>query len=214
MRVIVGRQQQPLDPVSLAGRVAAYGRVILDVGAGGGRAVLAEAGRDPAALVIGLDADAASMIDASRRGASSAARGGRPNALFVIGAAEELPGPFAGLADEVIVRFPWGSLLRGAIGDGGPVAGGLVGCLRRGGELRILTALRPRDGHDDLLPLLEDPARLAAHLDKVYAPLGITLLACRTATAAEIAAADSSWARRLGIGRDRGAVLAHLVRDR
>lgn len=212
VRVIVGRKQRDLEPSGLVALAAGHRRVVLDVGAGEGRAVLAEADADPGALVIGLDADAASIAEVSRRAARPSRKGGRPNAMFVVGAAEELPGPFAGLVDEVGVRFPWGSLLRGAVGGEGPVARGLAGCLRPAGELHILTALRPRDGHDDLLPLVEDPALLAEHLAAVYAPLGITLLECRAATPAEVATAESSWARRLGVGRQRGAILARLRR--
>ena len=213
VRVIVGRQQRDLDEAEVRALASGRRRIVLDVGTGTGRAVLAEADADPEALVVGLDADAASLSEVSRRAARSSRKGGRPNALFVVAAAEELPGPFAGLVDEVSVRFPWGSLLRGAVGGEDPVAGGLAGCLRPGGELRILTALQPRDGHDELLPLVEDPDRLAAHLTAVYAPLGIRLLECRLASAAEVATAESSWARRLGVGRDRGAVLARLRRD-
>jgi len=212
MRVIVGRTQHELDRVALEARVAPYRRLVLDVGTGGGRAVLGTAAVEPDALVVGIDADAASMVDASRRAAASAPRGGRPNALFVVGAAEELPGPFEGLVDEATVRFPWGSLLRGAVGGAGPVSAGLASLLRLGGTLLLLVALKPKDGFDDLLPLVVEPPLLAERLGAVYARLGLRLDECRLATSAEIAEAHSSWARRLRVGRDRSAVIARLVR--
>jgi len=185
---------------------------VLDVGTGGGRAVLAMAAAEPDALVFGFDADAASMVDASRRAAAAATRGGRPNASFVVGAAEELPGPFEGLVDEATLRFPWGSLLRGAVGLAGPVSAGLARLLRPGGTLLLLVALKPKDGFDDLLPLVDEPALLAERLQDTFAPLGLSLDDCRFATSAEVAEAHSSWARRLRVGRDRHAVLARLTR--
>jgi 16S rRNA (adenine(1408)-N(1))-methyltransferase len=212
VRILVGRQERPLDGAALRERLAGHRRLVIDVGTGGGRAVLATAAVEPDALVVGFDADAASMVDASRRAAASAARGGRPNALYVVGAAEDLPGPFEGLADEVTVRFPWGSLLRGAVGGASQVSAGLAHLLRRGGTLLLLVALKPKDGFDDLLPLVDDPARLARRLQEVYEPLGLRLDECRVATSAEVAEAHSSWARRLRVGRDRSAVIARLVR--
>ena len=212
MRVIVGREQHELTAAELRARAGGFGRTVVDVGTGTGRAVLATATAEPLALVIGLDADAASMVDASRRAAASPARGGRPNALFVVGAAEDLPGPFEAVADAVFIRFPWGSLLRGAITEGDPVAPGLARMLRPGGELTLLLALQPKDGYDDLLPLVSDPRLLAGRLEALYIPLGLALADCRWATADEVAAAQSSWARRLRVGRDRQAVIARLRR--
>jgi hypothetical protein len=111
----------------------------------------------------------------------------------------------------VFVRFPWGSLLRGSIGEAGAVARGLVGMLRPNGELTLLLALQPKDGYDDLLPLVTEPAMLARRLESLYGPLGLRLVDCRWATTAEVSAAQSSWARRLRVGRDRQAVLARLI---
>jgi len=191
-------------------RAGGFERLTVDVGTGTGRAVLAEASKAPSTLVVGLDADAASLLEASRRAAASPSRGGRQNALFVVGAAEDLPGPFEGLADAVSVRFPWGSLLRGAIGEPGSVSTGLAAMLRPGGELSLLLALQPKDGYDDLLPLVSEPDALAQRLRELYAPLGLDLVDCRWASANEVAAAQSSWARRLGVGRNRPAILARL----
>ena len=212
MRVIVGREQHELGASELHARLDGFERLAVDVGAGGGRAVLASAATAPQTLVVGLDADAASMVAASRRAAASPSRGGRPNAMFVVGAAEDLPGPFERLADEVSVRFPWGSLLRGAIGEPGPVSRGLAAMVRAGGNLGLLLALQPKDGFDDLLPLVSEPATLEARLRELYEPIGLQVRDCRWATADEIAAAQSSWARRLRVGGERQAVLARLTR--
>ena len=65
----------------------------IDAGTGDGRAVLAAAAGEPATLVLGLDANAAGMAEASRRAARSGRRGGLPNAAFVLAAAES-PGDF------------------------------------------------------------------------------------------------------------------------
>jgi tRNA G46 methylase TrmB len=62
--------------------------VAIDLGTGDGRYVLAAAAARPETLVIGLDASAAAMAEASRR---AERRGALPNALFAAAAAEHPP---------------------------------------------------------------------------------------------------------------------------
>lgn len=60
----------------------------VDLGTGDGRSVLAAAAAQPDVLVVGVDASAAAMADASRR---AARRSALPNALFAVMAAEHPP---------------------------------------------------------------------------------------------------------------------------
>ncbi|HEX2155999.1 MAG TPA: hypothetical protein VHS79_03275 [Actinomycetes bacterium] len=53
--------------------------------------MLAAAAAELDRLVVGVDAGAAAMEEASRRAARRPGRGGLPNALFVVAAAEALP---------------------------------------------------------------------------------------------------------------------------
>jgi 16S rRNA (adenine(1408)-N(1))-methyltransferase len=62
--------------------------VAIDLGTGDGRHVLAAAAARPETLVVGVDANAAGMVEASRR---AARRGALPNALFAVAAAEHPP---------------------------------------------------------------------------------------------------------------------------
>jgi len=62
--------------------------VAIDLGTGDGRHVLRAAAARPHRLVIGLDANAAGMAEASRR---AARRRALPNALFAVAAAEHPP---------------------------------------------------------------------------------------------------------------------------
>jgi 16S rRNA (adenine(1408)-N(1))-methyltransferase len=81
--------------------------VAIDLGTGDGRAVLARATAEPRTQAIGIDANAASMIESSRRASKPARKGGRPNALFVVAAAEAAPPELACLADQLTIALPW-----------------------------------------------------------------------------------------------------------
>ena len=177
--------------------------MVVDLGTGDGRAALAAAEAEPKTLVIAMDADAASMADASRRAARSRARGGLPNSLSVVAAAEAPPVELAGVADEVRILFPWGSLLRGVLGHDERVARGIVRLLRPGGTVRALVSVARRDGLTDLTGL--DEAAVSAVADRLV-DHGLSLVDAFPATVDDVRATRSTWGRRLLAGDpDRSA---------
>lgn len=108
---IHGKKSEPLGVADLA-LAGQYSGVEIDVGTGNGSYVLDAARATPERLFIGIDAVAENMQDNARRAGASVRKGGVANAVFVRGAAEQLPGPFAAMADRLTVLYPWGSLLK------------------------------------------------------------------------------------------------------
>ena len=166
----------------------------IDVGTGDGRAVLATAAAEPTSLVIGIDANAASMAEASRRAAAPSRKGGLANAMFVLATAEAPPEEFRALAGRVTVLFPWGSLLRGCLGADASVAEGIATLLTPQGTLELLLAPADRDG---LVGLPAYPAAVIEAATTTFDALGLRLVEARPATDVEVRASGSSWARRL-----------------
>lgn len=160
----------------------------VDLGSGDGRFVLAQAAAFQERLVLGVEASRDAMRDASRRASRPAARGGLPNARFVLCAVEAVPAGLAGIADLVTVHFPWGSLRAAASGSDPTTTAQIARLVRRGGGLRLLLADGPRDG----IPAIT-PDTVAA----TYARLGLTVVECRPATLDDATAAHSSWGKRL-----------------
>ena len=147
------------------------------------------------------------MRDASRRAARAARKGGLPNARFIASGVEQLPAELAGLASFVTVHFPWGSLLSAAVGDDADGAAAIARLVAPGGLLRLLVSAAERDvaavvwwtwtrGRGRRLPPAGD---------------GGTRLPAGSAD--DLAAAHSSWGRRLlSSGRDRRTWLIELAR--
>ena len=166
--------------------------MVLDVGTGDGRAVVARARAEPAALVVGIDADARSMAESSRRAARRADRGGAPNALFLVAAAEALPGPLAGAASLVTVTFPWGSLLAGVVGHAPAVTAGIAGLVACGGRIEILASIEPGDGVAGIERLGDrDRDRIAAAWSAARAGAGVRCAARRPKRSARPARAGA-----------------------
>ena len=152
------------------------------------------------------------MAEASLRAARSPRRGGLPNVLFAVAAAEQPPAELRGRAHELTILFPWGSLLRGALArpDATDVSAGIAALVAPGGTIRMLLSVDARD-RLELGPLTVDEAdRLAA----AWRCHDLELCAFEPATDAEIRASGSSWGRRLRSGRDRPVWRVELRRPR
>jgi 16S rRNA (adenine(1408)-N(1))-methyltransferase len=141
------------------------------------------------------------MADASRRAAQPAAKGGLPNALFVVAAAESPPPELRARASLVTVLFPWGSLLRGVLGLDERAAGGLVALVAPNGTIDALVSVMPRDGIDGIGSL--DRAALD-RLAATFGRSGFKLTSAAPASPADVRATGSTWGRRLlAAGTDR-----------
>jgi hypothetical protein len=171
--------------------------VVVDIGTGTGQAVLRRARREPGSLVIGVDAEPSAMANASRRAAASVKKGGLPNALFLVEAAERLPGVLAIRADLVTVTLPWGSLLRGVLDADSAMMAGLTGLLRAAGELVLFLSELDR-------------AQVDALVDRL---IGLTLIEVREARESDVTELSSGWAKRLGIPGSRPAWVIRLRQD-
>jgi 16S rRNA (adenine(1408)-N(1))-methyltransferase len=200
VRYVVGRNINELDGERLRTRASAYPRTIIDVGTGGGTALIRRARREPESFLIGIDANAERMREASHRAARPTNRGGTPNAAFVAASADELPGSLADTADEVTVVLPWGSLLTGVLAPDPQMIGRLVGLLRAGGTLELLVSVAETDVGAETPPLDDQAARALA---VAYSNLGLKAVEVRLAEESDIDRLGSSWGRKLGIPHDR-----------
>jgi 16S rRNA (adenine(1408)-N(1))-methyltransferase len=161
--------------------------------------VLARARAEPDMLVLGIDANADGMAEAASRAARRPARGGAPNARFLVCAVEALPVELAAIADEVTVQFPWGSLLRGIVAGESAVLAPITRLLKPlpAAELRLLLSVEPRDRSLGV-PVLD--AHAAASIGAAAVELGLAPVEVRPAEAADLTASRSTWARKLRAG--------------
>jgi hypothetical protein len=192
MRVVKGKQVQPMDAAALAAWGAKYDEILVDLGTGDGRFVRGLAERAPRTGAIGLDLCAANLRTAARRAPG--------NALFVVADALALPDELRGTASRVTVHFPWGCLLRALLaGESGLLAG-----LRGVGDGETSIEIWLNAG-----ALAEVGWTFAAGGERVAAVLrdaGVALEAPRPAGAAELRRLPTTWAKRLAFGRDPRAL--------
>jgi 16S rRNA (adenine(1408)-N(1))-methyltransferase len=193
MECILGAHIVEISRSELERKTAGQQPVLVDLGTGDGRFVLAAARADPTLLAIGLDACRENLHRSSRKAPD--------NALFAIANALDVPGEMHGLATEVTINFPWGSLLAGLLAD--PET--LLGRLFRPDARPSLT-VRLNEG-----ALTEQGVRLEEGAQVVWDRLrwaGYRLKPWRGLEAEDLRRCPSTWARRLAFGRaPRGAVI-------
>ncbi len=190
--------------------------MIVDVGTGDGSFVYQLARRHPDRFYLGIDAQASALEKTSEKIHRKPAKGGLPNVLFIQAAVEALPPELDGVADEVHVHFPWGSLL-GAVATGDET---ILRNLRRicapGAWLEVVVALDPERDRAEierlgLSPL--SPEFLETVLIPRYRAAGFEVVECGSPPPAEWPRLHTAWAQRLrgNAGRQLSYLIARAV---
>jgi 16S rRNA (adenine(1408)-N(1))-methyltransferase len=203
-RVIGKGRTASLDAEAFSDLRGRYAKTAVDVGTGDGRFAYHLAS-DPQRLVIGIDALEEPMGEIAAKAARKPAKGGRSNLLLVRAAIEALPVELEGAADDVSVLLPWGSLLEGIVLAHADVLGALARLCRPGAHVMVtlngeiwLDSTPARYEH---LPV-PTPEYVADVVAAGMARVGIGIDAARYLTAEEAKALPTTWARRLGHGRE------------
>ncbi|MFC1743517.1 class I SAM-dependent methyltransferase [Candidatus Riflebacteria bacterium] len=87
----------------------------MDIGTGDGTYPYRKARIHPSRLFIGIDSNASNMALSSRKARRKPARGGVKNLLYVHATVEKLPEELSGLAEQLTIFLPWGSLLKALV---------------------------------------------------------------------------------------------------
>ena len=163
------------------------------MGAGDGRFALARAIAHERELVIAVDASRDAMRETSRR----AERRGLRNVLFVVCSAEGMSPAMAGMTNQLVIHFPWGSLLRGVAGEPTLIAR-LAALVAPGGRVSLLLSAAARDGSRGLTVV--DPVAIAHSWEL----LGFDVTTTRPASLEDAIELHSSWGKRLLAARGQG----------
>jgi 16S rRNA (adenine(1408)-N(1))-methyltransferase len=199
MIIIRGRTPGEMSRDELDALIAG-GPVTLDLGAGDGAFAYRHAQAHPQRFLIAVDPVRENLREYSAKAAKKPERGGLPNLVYAVAAVERVPDELRGIADEIFVTLPWGSLMRGLILADPTVLAGVASLARPGAALRIVLNTRI---FDDPVPLdvrdLPDvtPDYVRQTLAPAYAAHRIDVAASRWMDADEVGTLGTTWAKRL-----------------
>jgi 16S rRNA (adenine(1408)-N(1))-methyltransferase len=183
--------------------------VVMDIGTGDGRFVYQSARLNPSKFFIGIDANPKALEKISEKIYRKPAKGGLPNALFLQAAVENLPPELDGLADELHIHFPWGSLLRAVATAEPEVLRHLRRICAPGCLLEIVIGLDPERDRTEIerlgLPALSNEYLETVLLQR-YRAAGFDVLEKGAMSQTDWAHLQTSWARKLFGNADRKVV--------
>ena len=197
MESLCGKKSRAIDAPALAGYLAGFTDVLIDIGTGDGRYVLHHARACPWWFAIG--------VDTCRENLRAAARARPCNALFVIAEAQALPAELHGLATRITINFPWGSLLEGLLEGHAGLLGGLAAAAQPGAalEIRLNGGALAEQGWPLEAGGEQVRRMLVAHGFLAGQPV---LLGARA-----LRACPTTWAKRLAFGRDPCGLHLHAT---
>jgi 16S rRNA (adenine(1408)-N(1))-methyltransferase len=132
-----------------------------------------------------------------------------PNVLFLQSAVEDLPPELHGLASEIVVNFPWGSLLR--VVGGGDIPG--LSNLRRictpGARLKLTVGLDVERDRTEI-ERMQLPTLSLEYVNSTLAPhyraAGFEIVERRALSSSDWSELQTSWAKRLKSNARRSVI--------
>ena len=174
--------------------------VVIDIGTGDGRFVYQSARQNPNKFYIGIDPNTRPLEKISEKIHRKPAKGGAPNVLFIQASIADLPSELDGVADEVHVHFPWGSLLRAVATGDVAVLGNLRRICATGALLEVVLGIDPERDQSEIERLGLTPISLE-FIDETlvpnYAEAGFETTERGILNASEWPDFNTSWAKRL-----------------
>jgi 16S rRNA (adenine(1408)-N(1))-methyltransferase len=141
-------------------------------------------------------------------------KGGAPNALFLQAVVENLPEELNGVAGEIHIQFPWGSLLKGVATGDELVLKRLHALCRSRARLEVVIGCDAKRDHSEL-ERLGLPELSASYLERELVPRyeanGFKIEHYSILSSAEWPEIESSWAAKLRHSRTRKMIYLRAV---
>ncbi|HEX8176816.1 MAG TPA: class I SAM-dependent methyltransferase [Pyrinomonadaceae bacterium] len=174
--------------------------IVIDIGTGDGLFVYQCARENPKKFFIGVDANTRPLEKLSEKVHRKPAKGGLPNVLFLQSSVEDLPPELDGIANEVHIHFPWGSLLQAVAAGTRQALQNIRRVCAGDALLEIVIGLDPERDRTEIARLALPPLTVE-HIDSVLASLyrdaGFEIRERGIISASGWPELHTSWAKRL-----------------
>ena len=204
LKILEGKKIVEVEDLSVLRKT--FHRVIVDVGTGNGKFVYDLALANPDVLYIGIEPAADNLLEYAKKAMKNISRKGSGNLVYLISSVEALDESLAGIADEVYVNFPWGSLLEGVVKGEEAILSRLSMLAKEDAALHLTFSYssihEPAEITRRGLPELNE-AYIGGELRRRYGGCGLALGSFRVMEDKELKGYGTFWAKRLFLGKSR-----------
>ncbi len=190
--------------------------IIVDIGTGDGEFVYKIAKDKPDRFVIGIEPHHRGLERISARVYKKPSKGGIKNALFVLSKIEEMPEELNGIANQVFINFPWASLLKSLLLAEDAAWRPIKRICKDGAFIDVIFACEASTELNEFkklgLPVI-NIAYLKNILAVKLANKGLKVLEIKDVNYEYIKKYPTSWAKKLGYGRDRKYFYLRIRRE-
>jgi 16S rRNA (adenine(1408)-N(1))-methyltransferase len=177
----------------------------VDIGTGDGLFVYHAAKENSDKLYIGIDSNSRQLEKISTKITRNPSKGGAPNVLYVQAAVENLPEELCGIANEIYILFPWGSLLNAVLTNVELLSSIRKICAAEA-KLHIMVALEKNKDQSEIkrlgLPELSTDyiqAKLIPH----YRHAGFDVVKAKLTPISQVNNLQTTWAKKLYQNKNR-----------
>lgn len=214
MLTILDEKGKPLGVQSIPESFAEGKKVIVDLGTGNGRFSYLLAKSMPENAVIGIDPVALNLEEYWKKARKNLHRQGQRNLLYVIASAENLDPSLHGIAQEIYVNFPWGSLLEGIVKGQAGILRGIAALGQKGTPVHLHFSYSSLHDAGEIarrkLPFLT-PEYILGDLKEAFLRAGLEILSLRTMEGEELKEFGSHWSKILYLGKSRDVYALECV---
>lgn len=176
--------------------------ISIDLGTGDGLFVYRSARTNPSRFYIGVEPNVKPLEKISEKIYRKPKKGGAPNAMFLRSSIENLPEELNGIASQVFVLLPWGSLLGAVLGESKTLKQIRRICASNA-MLEIIFSLELAKDRSELERLGIEPIsteELKQKLTHAYRAAGFEM---QINTVSDLSRTPTTWARRLAQNKER-----------
>lgn len=206
LTIVKGKTKVHINREDLLKAITPYERVVLDIGTGDGKYILKSARTTPITFFIGLDPSAQAMEESSKKINRKTTRGGVTNAIFIVSGVESLPHELDGVAEEIHINMPWGSLLKGLVLGEQIVLKNITRVAKPDAKLEILINYSAFHGDRISQDMSHLPSLTYEYIDSVlydiYRNAGLVIVERKLVGKNDMITMNTVWAKKLAYGRE------------
>jgi 16S rRNA (adenine(1408)-N(1))-methyltransferase len=202
MKIIKGNKKIEINKDQINELVLPFNNVVLDLGTGDGRYLFKNAIKNPDTFYIGVDPSEKSLEEYSKKAVKQKVN----NVLFVVGSLEVFPIELEGIASEVVINLPWGTLLQAIAKPTQENSNQLKKIFKETGKLTIIFGydnnLEPSETKRLNLSTITEK-QIREEVIPAFENFGFTISIFSVVSSDELKNLESSWGKRIALRPER-----------